>query len=857
MPTSGLVKTEAVRLADNAYHGLVLTDAASVNSNSNPISRETPPPAAATLHGHSNRSFELNASIVLIGMRGTGKSTLAIMASMACRRRIVEIESLFQESTGFSTAKYRKQFGAANHNLRQEELLRTVLETNTKHAIITCNGGSLEKNGQKLMQDFAKTHPVVLITRDTQSVCEYLCGIDPRRLEDMLAFTIPILRRCSNYEFHNVAESRTAQVSEAHALPIAPSFVTLKRAQRTFLRFLSLIMSGKGVDGKIAAPIPPLEPGYPLSDVPVEALKYTCAVQVPISDILAPGMNVQQAEYGSDAFEIVVDAQQYQTRGHSAQSDLADDISICMSKVRRSTVVTTIFHIIPPDDLDEDNCEAYIELLHHGLRTAPDYITVDLSRDEEQLTRIIASKGRSKVIGHLHADRPWNDEHWIAAYEKATRLGSVLARFTRPATPLEDDFYLHELRHSINARENSIPLTCYNAGKAGRTSACFNQHLTPVVAASSRSSPLDVDVNQRLPCVTARQVTQALYASFTLDSMQMYILGASLEYTVSPAMHNAAYEVVGLPHRFNRIQTSSLNSLKELVQQPNFGGSIIIQPYKVEVISLIDSLSQHARAIGAVNTLIPVRHLNADGSVPDNLELFHERNHSGPVQALYGENTEWIGIRSCVTRGLSPANAIRPTSCGLIIGAGGMARAAVYALIQLGVKNIAIFNRTFGKAEKLVVHFQRLLTSANPTTFHIIALRDSPWPENFRQPTIVISCIPTDPIDGGPAPQFTLPSAWMRSPTGGVVLEIEYKTLNTPLMQQVQSEGSRWIYHDGLDFLPEQAFAQFELFTAKRAPRRRMREDVLRAWRSNQGEVDEETERMLERRMGAIDEQEP
>ena len=85
-------------------------------------------------------------------------------------------------------------------------------------------------------------------------------------------------------------------------------------------------------------------------------------------------------------------------------------------------------------------------------------------------------------------------------------------------------------------------------------------------------------------------------------------------------------------------------------------------------------------------------------------------------------------------------------------------------------------------------------------------------------------------------------------------MEMAYKTLNTPLMQQVRDAASNlWTYMDGLDFIPEQAFAQFELFTGKRAPRRVMREEVLRAWRDEKGNPDPE---MAQRRLKAIDDQE-
>jgi shikimate 5-dehydrogenase/shikimate kinase len=799
-------------------------------------------------------------------MRGAGTSTLAVIASMACRRRVIDIDDLFEEATGFSTARYRNQFGTANHNLRQEELLRTTLHVHGKDTIIVCNGSSLERNGRALMQEFAKSHPVVHVLRELSSTHEYLEGIELDRLKNMLDYAAPILRCCSNYEFYNITETKAVYTTASDDSPAPPAFLTLKRAQRSFLKFLSLITTEGNSSVSPESAIPPLEPGYPLSDVATELRRYTCAVQVPYVDLLAETADIQALELGSDAFEIVINLSEPEARLKVCKDGLADDLGRCISKVRRSTVVPIVYHVLAP--VERIDCQPlYLELVHLGLRLAPEYATINLALGEAALVDLFASRGTTKFIGHVHSQQEWEDPFWIDQYEVAVRLNCALVRFTRPASPTDDEYSLQQLRFKIRARNSPIPMAIFNTGKAGRRSACFNHHLTPVLPASVTDSSLSLrrgQLNLQTPWITAREVTQALYASFVLDPMRIYIIGASLGYSVSPAMHNAAYESCGMPHRFNRVQSSSLNSLRALVHETNFGGSIVIQPYKVEVMSLTDALSSHARAIGAVNTLIPVRHLKNDGSTPSELDLFQERNQSGPVLALYGDNTEWIGIRSCVRRGLSPANSVRPSSCGLVIGAGGMARAAVYALLQLGVGNIALFNRTHEKAEQLVTHFTRLVASKDTTLppsrvqrsprFHVLRSRAEAWPQGMPQPTIVLSCIPADPIDGGPAAQSTLPPQWLHSPTGGVVMEIAYKTLNTPLMQQVRKAGQFWIYMDGLDFLPEQAFAQFELFTGKRAPRRVMREEVLRAWRDEQGNADPD---MVQRRLKAMYDQDP
>jgi shikimate 5-dehydrogenase len=263
--------------------------------------------------------------------------------------------------------------------------------------------------------------------------------------------------------------------------------------------------------------------------------------------------------------------------------------------------------------------------------------------------------------------------------------------------------------------------------------------------------------------------------------MRFFIYGANVSFSLSPAMHNAAYEACGMRHSYRTHSASTLEDFVALVREPDFGGAAIVQPFKTKTLPMMDLLSPQAKAIGALNTVIPLRDDSVIKDVTNDIGIFRERNRTGPVKALYGDNTDWIGIRACVRRGLSPANTVRPQSTGLVCGAGGMARAAIYALISLGVQNIFVCNRTKGNAEELAEHYNRLIKAnaiaelspadAANTTVSALESFKSPWPKNMRHPAMIVSCIPTQTTDGTPT-NFTLPQDWLSSRTGGVVVEV-------------------------------------------------------------------------------------
>lgn len=755
------------------------------------------------------------------------------MAASALKKRIIDLEVAFQRATNLSTPTYNKVHGTPQCQTKQGDVLQDLLETNPTGCIIVCSW--MVRRAQDLLRQFSTTNPVIHVMRSMDAVQEHL-RIEPGiKWQTFWSTANAFFRTCSNLEFYNVSESAAIEqpqlsIRNSNGSGLPP-YLALKQAERHLLKFLSQIFP--------AGTIPFFESAYPLASIATEQRQYTYAIDICIEDIIHSRVPVEDCSAGADAVQINVGDIGIEWSGIGYLDEYtktANRITEAVGLVRRSSVLPLIVHIGLPDSPAATMTYAYLDLLSHVLTLAPEMMTVDLRLDDVAISNLVTLKRGCKLIGNyapVAQFDSWTSPHWISHYQRAVRLDCDLVRLVRPATAISDNFQVARLRSAVESLPVShVPLIAYNTGHLGRHSAFLNPIFTLV--ASRFSSP--DDGNRCQPDLTAQSATRALYASLLFDSMKLYVFGANVGYSLSPAMHNSALEVCGVPHRYEPYSTNSLHQIRHLIQDPDFAGASIGLPFKVECITLTDALSPHAQAIGAINTLIPVRQLNDDGTVPTGANFFRNVNHAGPVLALYGENTDWIGIRACIRRGLSPANAVRPVTCALVIGAGGMARAAVYALLQVGVGNIVIYNRTVENGQKLVDHYTQLLQKKDfeglglgaSTEFEVLSTFHNTWPSTFRLPSIIISCIPTHPIGGVPSPEFKLPESWLGNQTGGVIVELGYKTLNTPLLQQAMEHANRgWIAMDGLDLLPEQGFAQFELFTGKRAPRRTMRKAVF------------------------------
>lgn len=306
-----------------------------------------------------------------------------------------------------------------------------------------------------------------------------------------------------------------------------------------------------------------------------------------------------------------------------------------------------------------------------------------------------------------------------------------------------------------------------------------------VQACSGRRRPVAVPWHTTLGAIDVTTITGS--------TLLTGIIGWPVTHSLSPAMHNAAFAALGLDMAYVPLPVApqgvapAVGGLRAL----GFRGANVTMPHKAAVLPLLDHVADDALRIAAVNTIV----------VDDD--------------ALRGYNTDVDGfvaaLRDVVAEPLDGA-------CGLVLGAGGAARAAVLGLLRLGVRRCLVVNRTVAHAEELVRLLQPLAEEAR---LEVVAL-DELAAATVREADIVVNATPL-----GMGEPLKVPGVLVDNiERDHIVYDVVYGQRPTMPLERARAVGARAI--DGLGMLAWQAALSFELWTGRAAPLEVMRSAARR-----------------------------
>jgi shikimate dehydrogenase len=248
------------------------------------------------------------------------------------------------------------------------------------------------------------------------------------------------------------------------------------------------------------------------------------------------------------------------------------------------------------------------------------------------------------------------------------------------------------------------------------------------------------------------------------------VLGWPVAHSRSPAMHNAALAALGMRDwHYQRLPVPPglLNETVRALGRSGFVGANVTIPHKRAALTLADRASDAARAIGAANTLT----FAADGTIE-------------------AENTDAPGLIAAL--GESPGG-----MSALVLGAGGSARAAAWALREAGASEVSVWNRTPQRATQLARDLGVRALSAP------------------RAADVLVNCTSVGLLESDDQlAQLGLTAALLAECP--LVVDLVYRAGSTQLLATASAHGARTV--DGLEILVAQGALSFELWTGEAAP---------------------------------------
>jgi pentafunctional AROM polypeptide len=677
-------------------------------------------------------------SIVLIGMRGAGKTHMGRSASIHLGWNFVDMDDYFEQQTSQSIPKFIETNSWEQFREKESLLLVKALAEYSVKTVIACGGGVVEApTNREALKRWSGL--VVHVRRDIAAIESYL-NIDTTRPmygEDMRSVwnrRQAFYEECSSEEF--VIISPCKDNVEDH----------YKNIEKDFGRFLDFKLHGS-------------------NSIATDSLSFFLSLTCAHVEELLPCLDT--ISEGSDALELRV--------------DLLDDFSsefigLQVALLRRNSTLPIVYTVrsegqggrFPNNDVDQ-----MLRLIELGFKLGCEYVDIEFGAPMDRFQAILSKKGHSKIIGSYHdisGVATWSNNGSMAQKYKELYPVSDIIKLIGKAKTFSDNFALYSFTNDIAPKLCSFkkPLIALLMGKEGQLSRSLNAFFTPV------THP-EVPVAAAPGQVSVKQIHETRSNIGLLDKKKYVLFGKPIQMSMSPTIHNTGFECLGLPYHYGINETDDVNQVKNVLQVVD-GASVTI-PLKVAVMDLCTVISESAKRIGAVNTL-------------------YKKNGE-----ICGTNTDWIGIKNCV----EPLLQTRPF-VGVVLGAGGTSRAALYALQQMGAKEIRIWNRTNSKASQLAQEFG---VSAVSSLEHILS---------GSHCFVVIGTVPSDAQEKMPLERLFVGKL-------GVVVDMAYRPRETRLLRYAKENHLKVI--EGIHVLLEQGYQQFEIWTGRKAFKKMIEKQVM------------------------------
>jgi 3-dehydroquinate dehydratase/shikimate dehydrogenase len=407
--------------------------------------------------------------------------------------------------------------------------------------------------------------------------------------------------------------------------------------------------------------------------------------------------------------------------------------------------------------------------LLEAVRRGYDYVDVEL---ESRFLDVAIEKSGSGLIVSHH-DFEGTPDGLRELYDAMCDHGADIVKLAVTPRGFADVVRVVALAEEV-AAEGGTPLVAIAMGPLGVLTRILGGRWKAPFTYAAAAAGEETAPGQ----LTAAQLANVYHVRHVQPDTRVYgILGSDVQGSLSPSIHNRAFEAEGLDAVYVPLQSEALQPFLDALPLLRLSGFGVTRPYKHEIVARLGEVEESAALAGSVNTVVregdTLRGLSTDGDGVLAPLLRH-----GPLE------------RKSV----------------LVLGAGGAARAAALAQVRAGA-----FGKVLARKAPQAV---AVATDVDCGSGTLATLPQLAW-------DILINATPVG--SGAQAGDTLVPAALHRR--GSIVFDMVYDPMETRLLREAQAAGCTVI--GGLEMLVSQAYAQFEALTGRKAPQEAMKAAAL------------------------------